>query len=91
MKTWPLLLAVLCFVLLGQDRPADFNFVHMDRGNLVFSITAKNVEQESGSVVILKNATMTTKVLNISADEMKYDQDTGEAELRGTVRVKISK
>jgi len=89
MKTWPLLLAVLCFVLLGQDRPV--NFVHMERGNVLFSITAKNIEKESGSVVILTNATVTTKVLNISADEMKYDQETGEAELHGNVRVRISK
>jgi hypothetical protein len=90
MKTLPLLLAVLCFVLLGQDRPG-FNIVRTERGNVLFSITAKNVEKESGSVVILTNATVTTKVLNISANEMKYDQDTGAAELRGNVRVKISK
>ena len=91
MKTWPLLLAVLCFVLLGQDRPVNFNFAHTDRGNVLFSITAKNIEKESGSVVILTNATVTTKVLNISADKMKYDRESGEAELHGNVRVNISK
>ena len=58
---------------------------------VLFSITAKNIEKESGSVVILTNATVTTKLLNISADEMKYDRETGEAELHGNVRVKTSK
>jgi len=37
---------------------------------LLFNITALTVEKKSGPVVILANAVITTKALNISADEI---------------------
>ena len=89
MKRWLILLAALSIGLLGQDRP--LTFMRTDRGNVVFSISAKNIENETGSIVMLTNAMLTTKVLNISADQMKYNKETGEAELHGNVRVRISK
>ena len=96
MKTWILLLVVSCLALLGQEYrlttpSGTFIFTRTDRGQVLLNIAAKNAEKQSGSIVILTNATMTTKILNISADEMKYNEETGEAELRGNVHVKISK
>jgi hypothetical protein len=43
-----------------------------------------------GPPQILTTAIATKAALTISADEMKYNQDTGEIEPRGNVRVKLN-
>jgi|SRR5690349_10625064 lipopolysaccharide export system protein LptA len=89
MKKWPLLLIPLCFALMGQDRP--FHYIRTEAGNTLLSITAKTLEKDSGAVVTMANAVVTTKVLTISADKMKFNRDTGEIEVNGNVQVRISK
>ncbi len=85
MKKWSLLL-LLCFGLLGQDRQPN-------NRRYVLRIIGRTVElgiEEDGSSVMLRKVAPGAKVLTISADEMKYNEDTGEIEPRGNVRVKLN-
>ena len=93
MNKCPILLAVLCLGLLGQDRqpkPRD----QADNGRrLTLHITGHvvqfSVQEPNGTVQIISKV-IETKSLTISADDMKYNQDTGEIEPRGNVRLKLN-
>jgi len=88
MKAWPLLAMVLCLGLFAQDRP--FEFSRTDHHKIVFQLRSDSIIQKQGSVVILRGHTkITTQGLTVSADEMEFNQDTGEIEPRGNVRVQL--
>jgi len=56
-----------------------------------FHITGQSIErQPDGSLKIVGNAVVETKLLTISADEMVYDEGAREIKPRGNVRVKFS-
>ena len=95
MNKWPILLVVLCLGLLGQERhPKLMGQVDQSR-RVTLSITDHTVEFSvrepgpSGTATIRKKV-VEARSLIISADEMKFNQDTGEIEPRGNVRVKIN-
>ena len=84
MRKWSTLLFVLVLGLLAQDRPP--KPVGME-----FHITGQSIErQPDGSLKIVGNAVVETKLLTISADEMVYDEGAREIKPRGNVRVKFS-
>jgi hypothetical protein len=85
MNKWPILLAVLSLGLLGQDR-------ELNHKRSILRVTPHTVEwgvEQDGATHIYRQAAAEMRVLTISADEMKFDEDTGEIEPRGNVRVKL--
>jgi hypothetical protein len=87
MRKWPILLMVLCLGLLGQDRQPNRRCVLRVIGHTVeISIETRD---QFGPPKILKTVMKTNSALTISADEMMYNQDNGEIEPRGNVRVKL--
>ena len=88
MSKWPILLMVLCLGLLGQDRQPNRRCVLRVTGHTV-EISIEN-QFPFGPPEVLKTVIETKAALTISADEMKYNQKTGEIEPRGNVRGKIN-
>jgi len=93
MNKCPILLAVLCLGLLGQDRHPKPRDQADNRRRLTLHITGHVVQfsvQEPNGTVQIMSKVIETRSLTISADEMKYNQDTGEIEPRGNVRLKLN-
>ena len=88
MNKWPILLVVLCLGLLGQDRQPNHRCVLRMTGHTV-EISIEN-QVQFGTPQVLKTVIETKATLTISADEMKFNQNTGEIEPRGNVRVKFN-
>ncbi len=96
MKKWPLLLAVLCFALLGQDRSwvqdreAEYQLVPFDsiRADVPLRIVHGRPDRH-GSLETFPSPLIQTKILAITADEMEWNHDTGEIRLTGNVRVTV--
>lgn len=90
MKKWFLLLAVVCFGLLGRDREAEYHAVPYNsiRDHVPCRILHKRPEKR-GPVDIARDPLIQTKILTITADEMEWNHETGEIQLRGNVRVKF--
>ena len=68
MNKWPLLLAVLSLGLLGQDR-------ELNHKRFIFQVTPHTVEwgvEQDGATNVYRLAAAETRVLTISADEMKF-------------------
>jgi hypothetical protein len=88
MRNWPILLVVLCFALLGQDREAEYHLVPYKSisGRSPLRIVWKRSETR-GPVEIARNPLIQTKVLTLTADEMEWNHETGEIQLSGNVRV----
>ena len=91
MKKWPILL-VVCFALIGQDREAKYHLVPYNsiRDRSLIRIVHERPEKR-GPVDIARDPLIQTKILTITADVMEWNHDTDEIELRGNVRVKLSK
>lgn len=92
MKKWPILLAVLCLALFGEDREAKYHLVPYAsiRDSVPFRLAHERSEKR-GAVEIARNPLIQTTVVTITADEMEWNHNTDEIELRGNVRVKLSK
>jgi len=90
MKKWPILLVVLCLALFGQDREAKYHLVPYNsiRDDVAVRIVYGRPEKQ-GPVDIARDPLIQTNVLTITADEMEWNHDTGEVQLRGNVRVKF--
>jgi len=90
MRNWPILLVVLCFALLGQDREAEYHAVPYNsiRDHVPYRILHKRPETR-GPVDIARDPLIQTTILTITADEMEWNHETGEIQLRGNVRVKF--
>ena len=88
MNKGPILLVVLCLGLLGQDRQPNRRCVLRVTGHTV-EMSIENPSQ-FGTPQILKTVIETRAAVTISADEMKYNRNTGEIEPRGNVRVKLN-
>ena len=87
MNKWPILLVLLCLGLLGKDRELNRRCVLRVTGHTV-EISIETPVQ-FGPAQMVKTVIQTKASVTISADEMKYDRNTGEIELRGNVRVKL--
>jgi hypothetical protein len=92
MKKWPILLVVLCLALFGQDREAKYHLVPYSsiRDDVAIRIVHGRPETR-GLSDIARDPLIQTNVLTITADEMEWNHDTNEIELRGNVRVKLLK
>ena len=90
MKKWPILLVVLCLALVGQDREAEYHLVPYKsiRDRVPYRIVHKRPEKR-GPVDIASDPLIQTELLTITADEMEWNHETGEIQLRGNVRVKL--
>ena len=93
MKKWCLLLVIVCFALLGQDRSwvqdreAEYHLVPYDsKGPL--RIVHQRTERR-GPLEIFPRPLIQTKILAITADEMEWNHDTGEIRLTGNVRLSM--
>jgi hypothetical protein len=81
-----ILLVVLSFGLLGQNR-------ELNNKRSVLFVTPHSFGwgfEQNGSTHIQREVAMNNKILVISADDMRYDADAEEIELRGNVRVKLN-
>ncbi len=96
MKKWSLLLVIVCFALLGQDRSwvqdreAEYHLVPYDsiRTKSPFRIVHQRTERR-GPLEIFPKPLIQTKILDITADEMEWNHDTGEIRLTGNVRLRL--
>jgi lipopolysaccharide assembly outer membrane protein LptD (OstA) len=53
------------------------------------SLTASAIQRQAPIVQLRGNVEIRTKDMILRADEADYDQNTGEIEARGTVRIKL--
>jgi hypothetical protein len=96
MKKWWLLLAIVSFALLGQDRSwvqdreAEYHLVPYDsiRSKTPLRIVHERTERR-GPREIFPKPMIQTKNLAITADEMEWNHDTGEIRLTGNVRLSM--
>jgi hypothetical protein len=97
MNKWCLLLVVVCFALLGQDRSwiqdrgAEYHLVPYDSigARVPFRIVSGAAIEKRGTTGIRHKALIQTRVLTIAADEMEWNHETGEIKLSGNVLVKL--
>jgi lipopolysaccharide assembly outer membrane protein LptD (OstA) len=52
-------------------------------------LSAQTIQRNGTKVECRGNVALATNVMVIHADEMDYDAETGQAELRGNIRVKL--
>jgi len=92
MGKWPTLLVVLCLALLGQDREAEYHLVPYTSisARSPLRIVCKRTEKR-GPVETARDPLIQTRVLTLTADEMVWNRETGEIQMRGNVRVKLNK
>jgi hypothetical protein len=98
MKKWCLLLVIVCVALLGQerswvhDREAEYHLVPYDSisARSPLRIVSGKAIQKTGLTEIRPKPLIQTRVLTITADEVEWNHETGEMQLRGNVRVKFS-
>ena len=89
-----LILALACAITManaGQVNPAaERKYVMMatpEGPNI--SLTATAIQRQTPKVQLRGNVEIRTKDMILRADEADYDQNTGEIEARGTVRIKL--
>ena len=96
MKKSCLLLVIVCFALLGQDRSwvqdreAEYHLVPYDsiRAKSHLRIVHQRTERR-GPLEIFPKPLIQTRNLAITADEMEWNHDTGEIRLTGNVRLSM--
>jgi len=93
MKKWPILLVVLGLGLLGQDRQPDKRYVLRINGHVVELSVEQHgpFEQYGSGQILLRKVLAETRIVTISADEMEYNENTGEIEPRGNVHVRLTR
>lgn len=89
-------LFVICLVLLPLTGQDNSQVKHLTVGPLAngrpavptVSLAAKSLEQNAGIVYLKGSVEISLGAHTLLADEAEYDQDSGEIQARGNVRVK---
>ncbi len=83
-----LLIIVFSLSLLAQDKP--FEITRMEDGKIVSQLQADSIQKEGPIVILSGHATITANLMTVSADEMEFNQKTGQIEPHGNVRIQIA-